>query len=160
LPEPDVADFSPIVDLVTSGSDCVEQSIETGKSVNGLVRNYPWLTVLTGMSVLLQAILAGRGWFMDYDLIEVHGFVGNVTFLLVILLVIGAWLGRQAGVMTNTELIVSIALIALTAAQFGLGYGGRDSRSAAALHIPNAILITGLTSALIAISFIRQPNRG
>jgi len=28
------------------------------------------------------------------------------------------------------------------------------------LHIPNAILITGLTSALIAISFIRQPNRG
>ena len=138
----------------------MEQSIQTDKSVNGLVRNYPWLTVLTGMSVLLQAILAGRGWFMDYDLIEVHGFVGNVTFLLVILLVIGAWLGRQAGVMTNTELILSIALIALTAAQFGLGYGGRDSRSAAALHIPNAVLITGLTSALIAISFIRQPNRG
>ena len=137
----------------------MEQSIETGKSVNGLVRSYPWLTVLTGMSVLLQAILAGRGWFMDYDLIEVHGVIGNLTFLLVILLVIGAWLGLQAGVMTNTELILSIALIVLTAAQFGLGYGGRDSRTAASLHIPNGILITGLTSALIAISFIRQPNR-
>jgi len=160
LAESDVADLSRIVILATIRSHRVEQSIQTDKSVNGLVRNYPWLTVLTGMSVLLQAILAGRGWFMDYDLIEVHGFVGNVTFLLVILLVIGAWLGRQAGVMTNTELILSIALIVLTAAQFGLGYGGRDSRSAAALHIPNAILITGLTSALIAISFIRQPNRG
>jgi hypothetical protein len=154
-----VADFFRIVDLVTIGSDRVEQSVEAGKSVNGLVRSYPWLTVLTGVSVLLQAILAGRGWFINYDLIEVHGVIGNVTFLLVIVLVIGAWLGRQAGVMTNTELILSIALIALTAAQFGLGYGGRDSRTAASLHIPNGILITGLTSALIAISFIRRPNR-
>lgn len=129
-------------------------------STNGLVRAYPWLTVLTGMAVLLQAILAGRGWFVDYDLIEIHGFVGNVTFLLVIVLVVGAWLGKQAGVMTNTELILSIALLALTAAQFGLGYGGRDSQTAASLHVPNGILITGLTSALIVLSFMRQPQRG
>jgi hypothetical protein len=137
----------------------VEQALEQGRSVNGLVRTYPWLTVLTGMSVLLQAILAGRGWFLDYGLIEVHGFVGNLTFLLVIVLVVGAWLGRQAGVMTNTELILAVALLVLTAAQFGLGYGGRDSRTAASLHIPNGILITGLNAALIAISFMRQPNR-
>lgn len=137
----------------------VEQSIEQQQSTSGLVRSYPWLTVLTGMAVLLQAILAGRGWFVDYDLIEIHGFVGNLTFLLVILLVIGAWLGKQAGVMTKTELILSVALLALTATQFGLGYGGRDSQTAASLHIPNGILITGLTSALIALSFMRQLSR-
>jgi hypothetical protein len=137
----------------------VEQSIDNSQTANGLVRSYPWLAVLTGAAVLLQAILAGRGWFVDYDLIEIHGFVGNVTFVLVVLLVVGAWLGRQAGVMTNTELILSVALLALTAAQFGLGYGGRDSQTAASLHIPNGILVTGLTSALIALSFIRQPSR-
>jgi hypothetical protein len=137
----------------------VEQSIDNSQTANGLVRSYPWLAVLTGAAVLLQAILAGRGWFVDYDLIEIHGFVGNVTFVLVVLLVVGAWLGRQAGVMTNTELILSVALLALTAAQFGLGYGGRDSQTAAALHIPNGILVTGLASALIALSFMRQPSR-
>lgn len=137
----------------------MEQSIDQQRTTSGLVRSYPWLTVLTGTAVLLQAILAGRGWFVDYDLIEIHGFVGNVTFLLVILLVVGAWLGKQAGVMTNTELILSVALLALTAAQFGLGYGGRDSQTAASLHIPNGILVTGLTSALIALSFMRQPSR-
>jgi uncharacterized membrane protein len=118
------------------------------------------LAVLTGMAVLLQAILAGRGWFMlgSHNLIEVHGVIGNLTFILVLLLVVGAWLGRQARVMTNTELILSIALVILTAAQLGLGYSGRDSGTAASLHIPNGILVTGLTAALIAISFMRQPR--
>jgi hypothetical protein len=128
-------------------------------SGNGLVRSYPWLAVLTGGAVLLQAVLAGRGWFIDYDLIEVHGLIGNLTFLLAMLLVVGAWLGRQSGVMTNTELIMSIALLALVAAQLGLGYSGRDSQTAASLHVPNGILVTGLTAGLITISFMRQPTR-
>jgi hypothetical protein len=135
-----------------------EQDNGTG-SDNGLVRSYPWLAVLTGSAVLLQAILAGRGWFLDYDLMEVHGFIGNLTFLLAVLLVVGAWLGRQAGVMTNTELILSVALLGLFVAQIGLGYGGRDSATAASLHVPNGILVTGLTAGLIAISFMRQPAR-
>jgi hypothetical protein len=125
---------------------------------NALVRAYPWLTVLTGVFVMLQAILAGRGWFIDYDLIELHGFVGNVTFLLVIALLVAAWMGKQAGVLTSTEVILSAVLLLLVAAQFGLGYGGRDSRDAASLHIPNGVLITGLNSALIALAFVRRPT--
>lgn len=126
------------------------------ESSNVLVRSYPWIALLAGVFVLIQAILAGRGWFIDYDLIEVHGLAGNITFLLAIVLVIGAWIGRQTGVMTNTELILSGVLLILTAAQFGLGYGGRDSQTAASLHIPNGVLITGFTTALITIAFMRQ----
>jgi uncharacterized membrane protein len=138
----------------------IDQRPQSAAVPNGLVRSYPWLAVLTGMAVLLQAILAGRGWFVlgSHNLIEVHGVIGNLTFILVLLLVVGAWLGRQARVMTNTELILSIALVILTAAQLGLGYSGRDSGTAASLHIPNGILVTGLTAALIAISFMRQPR--
>ena len=140
----------------------IESRTQPIAAPSGLVRAYPWLAVLTGMSVLLQAILAGRGWFVlgSHNLIEVHGVVGNLTFILVLLLVVGAWLGRQAGVMTNTELILSVALVVLTAAQLGLGYSGRDSGTAASLHIPNGILVTGLTAALIAIRFMRQPRNG
>jgi hypothetical protein len=139
----------------------IEPSTQPIAAPNGLVRSYPWLALLTGMTILLQAILAGRGWFVlgSHNLIEVHGVIGNLTFILVLLLVVGAWLGRQSGVMTNTELVLSVALLVLTAAQLGLGYSGRDSGTAASLHIPNGILITGLGSALIAISFMRQSNR-
>ena len=127
-------------------------------SNNALVRWFPWLTVITGALVLVQAILAGRGWFIDYDLIKVHGYVGDATFVAVILLVIGAWLGKQAGVMSTAELVLAIALMLLVFAQFALGYGGRDSATARALHIPNGVLIMGIVSSLIGISFTRRPT--
>ncbi len=112
----------------------------SSSSSNAIVRWYPLLTLLTGALVLLQAVLAGRGWFIDYDLIEVHGWLGNLTFIFAIVLVVGAWLGKQAKQMTNAEFLISLLLLILTAAQFGLGYGGRDSQTAAALHIPNGVL--------------------
>src|SRR5215210_358467 len=114
-----------------------EQSMAEGVSReagNPVVGWFPILTVITGGLVLLQAILAGRGLFVDYDLIEIHGFVGNVTFIAAILLVIGAWLGRQRGSMGTAELGLSGALLVLTVAQIGLGYGGRDSQVSASLH--------------------------
>lgn len=128
----------------------------TGSSVIGW---FPILTVITGGLVLLQAVLAGRGWFIDYDLIEIHGFVGNATFIAAILLVIGAWLGRQRGSLGTAELALSGALLVLTVAQIGLGYGGRDSQTAASLHIPNGILVTGLSAALITLAYARTPVR-
>ena len=118
---------------------------------------FPILTVITGALVLLQAILAGRGWFIDYDLIEVHGYVGNATFIAAMVLVVGAWLGRQRGSMGTAELALSLGLLILTVAQIGLGYGGRDSQTAASLHIPNGILVTGISAALITLAYARQP---
>jgi hypothetical protein len=127
------------------------------RSTNALVRSYPWIALLTGVVILLQAFMAGRFLYGLSDLVEEHGFVGNLTFLLAILLVVGAWLGRQALVMTNTELILSVSVLILVVAQFGLGYS--NGTSASALHVANGVLVMALTSTLIGISFIRQANR-
>ena len=120
---------------------------------------FPILTVITGALVLLQAVLAGRGLFFDYDLIEVHGYVGNATFIAAMLLVVGAWLGRQRGSMGMAELALSLGLLVLTVAQIGLGYGGREDQLSASLHIPNGILVTGLCAALITLAYSRRPRR-
>jgi hypothetical protein len=124
---------------------------------NPLVVWYPWVAALTALSVLAQAFMAGRFLYEGSDLVEEHGFLGNLTFILVILLVVGAWLGRQAGVMTTVDLGLSLLLLVLVAAQFGLGYS--DSTSASALHIPNGVLVTGLTFAVISRAFTRRPVR-
>jgi hypothetical protein len=135
----------------------VEKSMDRPNSMNALVRSYPWIALLTGVVILIQAFMAGRFLYGLSDLVEEHGLVGNLTFLLAIVLVVGAWLGRQALVMTNAELILSVAILILVVAQLGLGYS--KSTSASALHVANGVLVMALTSILIGISFIRQPNR-
>ena len=135
----------------------MEQSIERRATPNALVRAYPWIAVLMGVIVLAQATMAGRFLFLGDDLLDVHGRVGDLTFLVVIVLVIGAWLGRQAGVMTNTELMLSGALFVLVIAQLGLGYS--DGTTPTAWHVANGALIAGVAFALITLSFVRQSTR-
>jgi len=101
-------------------------------------------------AVLLQAVLAGRGWFLDGDIIKVHGYVGNATFLLTMAL---AMLGRAAT--RSIRSVVPLALLViLTTVQIGLGYAGRDNATAAAWHVPNGVLIFGL-SVLVGRSALR-----
>jgi hypothetical protein len=125
-------------------------------SQNSLVRRFHVIAILAGVLVLVQAFLAGRGLFLDFDLIKVHGYVGEITFVVALFLLVAAWIGRQEGVFTTTEVSLCVVLIVLLAVQFALGYGGRNSGTAASLHIPNGILITGVVSALIALS-LRRP---
>src|SRR5215218_1167061 len=69
---------------------------------------------LVPLVILVQAFFAGRGLFLDNDLIDVHGGLGNLTLLLVIV-------------------------------QLALGYSGRDGGQAAAWHVPNGVLVFGLS---------------
>jgi hypothetical protein len=116
---------------------------------------YRWVTVLTVGLVLVQAILAGRGWFVDLDLIDVHGLVGNLTFLVAIGQAALAYLGRSRGGVGRLELGLSGALVLLVVAQLGLGYGGRETAGAAAWHVPNGVLIFGIATALMTLGFKR-----
>lgn len=135
----------------------MEQTVDRQSSPNALVRAYPWIATLLGVIVLAQALMAGRFIYLGDDLLDVHGRVGDLTFLVVIVLVIGAWLGRQAKVMTNTELALSGALFILVVTQLGLGYS--DGSTPTAWHVANGALIAGVSFALITISFVRQPTR-
>jgi hypothetical protein len=110
---------------------------------------YKAVTALFAALVLIQAFLAGRGWFKDLDLIDVHGVVGNVVFLVAVGQVALAFLtvGRGA------PLLLGGALVVLVVAQIGLGYAGRDSAEAAAWHVPNGVLIAGLAAAQVVGAF-------
>jgi hypothetical protein len=119
---------------------------------------YRWVTVLTAGLVLVQAILAGRGWFVDLDLIDVHGFVGNLVFLVVIGQAVAAFLGRSRGKVGRLELGLSGLLVVLVVAQIGLGYSGRETAGAAAWHIPNGVLIFGIATALMTLGFKSQDS--
>ncbi len=116
---------------------------------------YQGTSLLLITAVLIQAVLAGRGWFLDGDVIKIHGYVGNATFLLTIAL---AMLGLAAT--RSIRVVLPLALLViLTTAQIGLGYAGRDSATAAAWHVPNGVLIFGL-SVLAAVSALRTSANG
>ena len=116
----------------------------------------PVLKVVAGLFaalVLAQALLAGRGWFLDRDLIEVHGYVGQAVALVAVLqaALVFAAVGPVGG--RAPIVVLSVAILLLVFVQIGLGYAGRESADAAAWHVPNGVLIFGLSTANSAMVF-------
>jgi hypothetical protein len=93
--------------------------------------------------VLVQATLAGQFLFEASDVITLHGIIGNVTFALTVL---GVGLALVAARDDGVAFGVAVALVALTFAQVGLGYVGRETTAAAAWHIPLGVTIFGLST--------------
>jgi len=96
--------------------------------------------------VLVQAAIAGQHLFEGAS-ISVHGILGNVTFALTAVGVGLALVRRCDGLV----FAVAVALLALTFAQVGLGYVGRETTAAAAWHIPNGVAIFGLATYNLAL---------
>jgi hypothetical protein len=117
-----------------------------------IARWLPHLTITAAVLLLIQGLLAGRGLFLDHDLIEVHGYVGEFTFLVAVAIVISAWTGRQSGRYGKPELVLAFLNAVLVVIQLALGFGTRDSADAAAWHLANAVLVTGILFALLALS--------
>jgi hypothetical protein len=108
----------------------------------------PWLkgvSALFAALVLFQAFMGGRGWFLDYDLIKIHGYIGDGVLLVAIIqLVLMFSIGLPSDI-RRTALTLGSVLVVLTIVQLGLGYSSKDDANAAAWHIPNGVLIFGLT---------------
>ena len=121
-----------------SGAGEVNSGIMTGYAVTA------WLFVL---SVLVQAFLAGQGLYDDIDLIDVHGVVANLVFLLAVAQVILAFLATKESRQRGMLLGLSGLLLVLTVAQIGMGYAIEDERNLGGWHIANGVLIMGLTTA-------------
>ncbi len=110
--------------------------------------------VMTALT-LVQAILAGRGWFVDYDLIDIHGVMGDVTLLAAIVQVAIAGVALRRQRATRTLFGLSLATLVLVFAQLALGYAASESGTAASLHIPNGVLIFGLSVAMTVLAWDR-----
>lgn len=110
-----------------------------------LVQVLRFVAPLVPLVILVQAFFAGRGLFLDNDLIDVHGGLGNVTLLL---LIVQAALVLFAGLRGSTRIpliVVSVLLVVLVIVQLAPGYSGRDGGQAAAWHVPNGVLLFGLS---------------
>ena len=92
--------------------------------------------------VLVLAVLAGRFLFLGDAIIELHGYIGNGVFLLA---VVNVGLALKTGA-RGVAVGVAVAIALLAFAQVGLGYVGRETDDAAALHVPNGVLLMGLSA--------------
>lgn len=102
--------------------------------------------------VLLQAVVAGQATFGDWD-IEVHGWMGNGSFALSVVL-LGLALASRA---PRRSVLVAAALTVALFAQVGLGYAGRTALGAASWHIPLGVAIFGL--AIFNVAATAQARR-
>ncbi len=118
-----------------------------------------WLAGITIVLVLLQAVLIGQGLYLgEPSRISLHGWIGNVTFVGVIVLTGLVIIGVRRGELRRPALGLGVLIALLTVAQIGLGYSGRGGGMPAALHIPNGVLIATLLAALLMVSFWPSPS--
>lgn len=110
------------------------------------------VSVVTAVLILTQAALAGRGSFLDPDMIELHGYVGNATFLAAIAQFGLAWMAGVPDRAGKRLVITAGVLVALVFIQTGLGYAGRDNADAAAWHIPLGVLAFGAAAMVASLS--------
>ena len=122
-----------------AGSENVNPGIVTGYAVTA------WLFVL---SVLVQAFLAGRGIYPgDRDLIDAHGIVANLVFLLAVAQLILVFLATKASRQRGLLLGLGGLVLVLTVAQIAMGYAIEDNLDVGGWHIANGVLIMGLGTA-------------
>lgn len=113
-----------------------------------LVTAYNWLTVVIALAVLLQAVLAGQGLFNSKpDLITGHGNVGDILVAVTIVTAGIAIYGRNRKLLSSGTVVRNLVTVVLMVVQLMIGYATRDSSNAIAWHIPNGVLLMGLTTA-------------
>jgi hypothetical protein len=118
-----------------------------------------WLSGITMVLVLLQAVLVGQGHYLgEPSRITLHGWIGSMTFVGAIVLAGLVIIGVRRSELNRSALGPGLLIALLTVAQIGLGYSGRGGGTPAALHIPNGVLIATLLAALLTISFWPSPG--
>lgn len=104
------------------------------------------VAVVLAVLVLVQAVVAGQAIFGSWD-IEVHGWLGNASFLAGLLLVVLAVRGGGGRVVVVLAVALAVALFV----QIGLGYAGRTALAAASVHVPLGVAIFGLSVANVLL---------
>ena len=108
---------------------------------SSLLRTRKALAGLVAGLILVLAVMAGRGLFDTWGF-DVHGYVGNGVFALLVVNAVLAVVDRAP----RSAVALSVVLVALSFAQVGLGYVGRETLEAAAWHVPNGVLLMALST--------------
>lgn len=113
---------------------------------------FRWLTVITAVLVLIQALFAGRGLWLNRTFIDYHEILANLLFLLAVAQVVLVLAIRIPGDLGRRLLVLNALLAVLMIVQTGLGYVGRDELEARAWHFPLGVLIFGLAVLIAAMA--------
>jgi hypothetical protein len=114
-----------------------------------------WVAAITTAIVLIQAILIGQALFFgDASRQALHGWLGNISFLGAILLLGVIVMAYRRGELPRAALALGAIVAVLMLAQIGLGYSGRNGGWAAALHVPNGVLVSSLLTALLTVALL------
>ena len=103
-----------------------------------------WGSAILAATVLMQAALAGQFTTSRPGLLETHRLLAEVVPIGAIALVVVA--SRLRGTVQGGRRLLGLAVSALvvTVVQTGLGFAGRTSPSAVAVHIPLGVAMFGL----------------
>ena len=133
----------------------------TGRSDSpGLVPGLKITSALLTLGLLAQAWLGSAGFFeAETSLTTAHEMLGNVFFLASAAQVVLSFAAWRKGVAPRSLAVVSVVLLAGVVAQLGLGYVGRENASAMAWHLPNGVLLMGLCTFSLALTWNRSGAR-
>lgn len=113
-----------------------------------------WLAAITAVLVLVQAALIGQAIGLgDLAKQTLHGTIGSGTLVAALILTALAYLAVRRADLSNLIFVLAVVVTLLLVAQLGLGYVGRRNGLAAALHVPNGVLIAGILCALLTATF-------
>lgn len=125
----------------------------------GLINAFKVSCHVTTLLVILQAVLAGL--FIsgeNHDAKDQHELMANITFLAVAVQLALAFLVRA---WSEFRLMYwAAALLALVAAQTGLGYASEDNTFPEAVHIPLGVFIFGLALVTSTLAVLEGRARG
>lgn len=107
------------------------------------------LSALNVVMVLIMAILGGR-FFVSPDIIDIHGYIGNFVFMLVLGFAALLYMSKPGGPLGKVLLGLTALSVVLVIGQIGLGYSSRESVRALTFHIPVGVLIFGISAAILA----------
>jgi hypothetical protein len=128
-------------------------------SQSGLATGLKISTILLAVGVLIQGWLGSTGFFQgEPGRIDVHAMLGNFMFLVAVIQVGIAFYAMPKGFASRNLLILAVVTVLLLVAQIGLGYSTRDSIDALAWHLPNGVLLMGVTTATAVIAWNAVPR--
>ena len=107
------------------------------------------LAALNVILVLIMAILGGR-FFVSPSIIDIHGYLGNLVFLLFVGMAGLLYMSKPGGPLGKVLLGLSVLAVVMVVGQIGLGYSSRTSVDALTFHIPLGVLIFGVSAAILA----------
>lgn len=121
----------------------------------GFWRVITFIALLLPVGVLVTAVLAGQGLFVDGGMFALHAALGHMMTLLAVLVATFLWLLKA-----YRYALLATAQAALFVAQTGLGYAGRRGGVAVAssVHIPLGVALFGV-GLILALWLVQRRKR-